>query len=282
MPTFEDLLPQADQISLRSTLDSLAKVAEECVANSTRDGVLVAYSSGIDSSILAELVRRQSGSVKLLTMGRPDSTDVRTTKSDTLATRDGFELSFGHFTAKDVQSAGKIVSEIVHVDNLSHFEDCISFWLMASIAAKTGDERCIFSANGPDELFCGYDRFRRIVDEGGYVKVEMEISKALEAAKKLAGEVSRVVSDFGFQVIEPFTHETFRKFAISIPVEYKIHRGNDLLRKRIWRCFGRALGLPEETVMRRKKAMQYGMGIHAVVLSMVKKDLIKVEFGKVS
>ena len=71
-------------------------------------------------------------------------------------------------------------------------------------------------------------------------------------------------------------NESFRKLGLSIPLEFKILVGNDLLRKRIWRCFGRLLEIPEATVMRRKKAMQFGMGIHPVVLSMVKKGLIKV------
>ena len=279
MVAFEDLLPQVDIATVRSILEDLNRVTVQCVTGSLREGVLVAYSSGIDSSILAELVRQQRGSAKLMTMGRAGSSDVKTTAVDSLATKDGFDLSFGYLTVNEVQQAATKVARIVRVDNLSHFEDCVSFWLTASIGAKNGDGRCIFSANGPDELFCGYDRFRRIPDESGYGAVEKEILKALEAAKKLGEQVALAVSEFGFEIREPFMNESFRKFALSVPSEYKIHKGNDLLRKRIWRCYGRALGIPEATVMRRKKAMQYGTGIHSVVLSMVKKDLIKVKLG---
>lgn len=277
--TFEDLLPQSDQADVRSALDNLREVAVHVVANGIQDDVVIAYSSGIDSSILAELVRRQRGRVKMLTMGTLGSDDVKAATVDALSRSDGFDLDFGYFDAKEIQHAAYEVAKVVYVDNLSHFEDCLSFWLTASTVAKRGDERCILSANGPDELFCGYDRFRRILDDGGYNLVDNEILKALDAAKKLGSQVARVVSGFGLEVKEPFMHESFRKFALSLPAEYKIVKGNDLLRKRIWRCLGRTLGIPEPTVMRRKKAMQYGTGIHSVVLSMLKKDLIKLPLG---
>lgn len=276
MPSFDDLLPNADQTTLESILDSLKKVAIQCVESSYKEDFVVAYSSGIDSSILAELVRQRNGNARLLTLGTAESSDVVAAANDALASKNGFLLTSSRFTKKDIQQASHEVAKIVHVDNLSHFEDCVSFWLIADFAAKNGEKGCIFSANGPDELFCGYDRFRRILDQSGYDAVGREISKALLAAEKLGEQVQRVVSDFGFEVREPFMHETFRKFALSIPPEYKILVGNDLLRKRIWRCFGRLLEIPEATVLRRKKAMQYGMGIHPIVLSMVKKGLIKV------
>lgn len=276
MPIFEDLLPGADQTSIGTILSSLRKVAIQCVETSCKEGLVIAYSSGIDSSILAELVRQRNGNARLLTIGTAESSDLVASANDSLARRNGFLLTLGRFTVKDIQHASHEVAKIVHVDNLSHFEDCVSFWLIANIAAKNSEKGCIFSANGPDELFCGYDRFRRILDKNGYDAVDGEISKALLAAEKLGEQVKRVVSDFGFEVREPFMHESFRKLGLSIPLEYKILVGNDLLRKRIWRCFGRLLEIPEVTVVRRKKAMQYGMGIHTVVLSMVKKGLIKV------
>lgn len=280
MPTSEDLLPGVDPESVRSELDYLNRVTIQCVTEKVNGDAIIAYSSGIDSSVLAELVRRQEGKAKLLTLGTANSSDVRAASIDTLASRSGFELTFGQISASDIQQAANDVAKIVDVDNISHFEDCVSFWLTARIGAKKGNESRILSANGPDEIFCGYDRFRRILNERGYGAVEYEILRALESARNLGEQVARTVSEFGFELIEPFMDESFRKLALTIPSRYKILEGNDLLRKRIWRCYGRSLGIPETTVMRRKKAMQYGMGVHSIVLSMLKKDLIKVKLGK--
>ena len=213
----------------------------------------------------------------MLTIGRVESSDVRMVSHDPLAWSDGFRFVLENIDVKAIEEAAMQVSKIVTVSNLSHFEDCVSFWLAASAATRIKNIRYILSANGPDELFCGYDRFRRIVDEQGYPAAEKEIMKALDSADRLRKQVAIVVSKFGYETCEPFLEREFREYSLTIPVEYKIQKGNDVLRKRIWRCLGRSLGVPNQTVVRQKKAMQYRMGVHAVVLSMVKKDRIDIE-----
>jgi len=275
--SFEDLLPEVDQEQIASTLTKLDALAQECVARSVHENSVLTYSAGIDSSILAELLRQQLGEVNLLTIGRIDSSDVRMASQDPLARSNGFRFVLENIDVKAIEEAAIQVSKIVTVSNLSHFEDCVSFWLAASAGNKIKDLHYILSANGPDELFCGYDRFRRIVDEQGYPAAEKEILKALDSADRLRKQVAIVVSKFGYETCEPFLDREFRDCSLTIPVEYKILKGNDILRKRIWRCLGRSLGVPSSTVVRQKKAMQYGMGVHTVVLSMVKKDRISIK-----
>ena len=273
---YDDLLPEIDHESAVTILKKLETVARECVAKTVHDNSLLTYSAGIDSSILAEFMRMQLGEVSLLTLGRIKSSDVQVASQDSLAKGSGFNLVLENIEIREIEEAAKAVSKIVTVSNLAHFEDCVSFWLVASASSKIKNVHHIVSANGPDELFCGYDRFRRIADEQGYPAAEKEILKALDSADKLRKQVSLVVSRFGYETCEPFLEPEFRECSISIPAEYKILMGNDLLRKRIWRCLGRVLGVPDATVFRRKKAMQYGMGIHQVVLSMVKKEKIDI------
>jgi asparagine synthase (glutamine-hydrolysing) len=174
----------------------------------------------------------------------------------------------------NIEIAATKVSPIVTVSSLSHFEDCVAFWLISEEVSKMNNSDCILSANGPDELFCGYDRFRRIVDSEGYGAAEDEIARALEIADRLVLEVGKVADHFGLKVVEPFLTEKFRKVALEIPIAYKILQGNDLLRKRIWRCYGRMIGINDTTVLRPKKAMQYGMGIHQVVSKMLKQGTL--------
>ncbi|MHB2037143.1 MAG: asparagine synthase C-terminal domain-containing protein [Nitrososphaerales archaeon] len=273
---YDDLLPDIDHESVVAILKKLETVARECVAKTVHENSLLTYSAGIDSSILAEFMRMQLGEVSLLTLGRLKSSDVQIALQDPLAKGSGFNFVLENIEVSQIEEAARDVLKIVSVSNLAHFEDCVSFWLAASAANKTNNIHYIASANGPDELFCGYDRFRRIVDEQGYLAAEKEILKALDSADKLRKQVSLVVSKFGYETCEPFLEPEFREFSTSIPIEYKILKGNDIMRKRIWRCLGRVLEVPDATVVRRKKAMQYGMGIHQVVLSMVKKNMINI------
>ncbi len=52
------------------------------------------------------------------------------------------------------------------------------------------------------------------------------------------------------------------------------------MRKRLWRLYGRTLGLPESIVSKPKKAMQYSMGIHQVLFKMLKRGEIELSCKK--
>ncbi len=274
--SFEDLLPSVERRFFLDTLQKLEAMARNSVKSAEVEGSVLAYSAGVDSSILAALASKSSEKVTLLTIGRKDTFDVKSVEADPLARRCSFRSIVDTFEIEDIKAAAIQVSKIVRVENLSQFEDCVAFWLLASSAKKIKDARYIFSANGTDELFCGYDRFKRIVDKEGYGEVRREITNALESANKLREQVGLVVAESGLATKEPFLQREFIDFALSIPPELKIFKGNDELRKRIWRCLGRVLEIPETSVVRQKKAMQYGMGVHPVVLSLLKKGKLKI------
>ncbi len=215
--------------------------------------------------------------VTRLTMGRDGSPDLNSVLED-LHNEPQANIIVRSFESNEIEIAAKEVSALAHVSNLSHLEDCIAFWLISENVRNMNKIECIFSANGPDELFCGYDRFRRIVDSEGYESVEREILKALKIAEDLGSQVRKITTHFGLEIYEPLLDQSFRKAALEIPVQLKILRGNDLLRKRIWRCFGRSINVEDSIVLRPKKAMQYGMGIGAVVTRMLKQGSLRVDF----
>jgi asparagine synthase (glutamine-hydrolysing) len=272
--SFYDLLPLGNINRVLEMVSDLEKIANNCVKKHVSTESLIAYSGGIDSSILAQIFSRYSNPT-VLPLGRKESSDLKAVSQDPLIKRPGFLSIIDEFGIEEIRAAAHLVSNVVEVEDLSHFEDCVAFWLASSRAAKIKDIRYLISANGPDELFCGYDRFRRILDADGYSRVEIEIRKSLESAENLRNQVRRVASEFGLETREPFLEHEFKEFALKIPAEFKILKGNDMLRKRVWRCLGRAIGIPESTVSRQKKAMQYGMGIHPVVLSLLKAGKIK-------
>ncbi|MGI0081556.1 MAG: asparagine synthase-related protein [Nitrososphaerales archaeon] len=260
-----------------SIIAELDKVARDSVRKFSTSGLVISYSGGVDSSILAELAY-QTGSATsstLLSVGSLGSRDIRELSVETDLTK-RFPHVIKEVERDRIQRAAFKVQGIVQVPSLSHFEDCVAFYLIAEETSKLGKADLIASANGPDELFCGYDRFRRILHSEGYESVIREIANALEIAKQLQRQVKIVLGEFGLKPAEPFLSAGFARFALQVPVRLKIFKGNDRLRKRIWRDYGRTLGLPENVVMKEKKAMQYSMGIHGVVLSMVRKNKIRL------
>jgi asparagine synthase (glutamine-hydrolysing) len=210
-------------------------------------------------------------------LGKKDSPDVESVSRDPALNSSDYERAILYVENDEIERSAKTVSNLVNVSNLSHFEDCVAFWLIGEKTRNLDKINYVLSANGPDELFCGYDRFRRILDSSGDGSVANEILVALKSAENLGSQVELVLSHFGLKIFEPFLTEGFKHAGLSIPVEYKILKGNDLLRKRVWRCYGRFLKLDEAIIRRPKKAMQYGMGLHQVVRGMLKRGILELE-----
>ena len=271
---FRALLPPVSSVD--ELLHRLDELARDSIKSLPRGEIVVSYSGGIDSAILATLVAEEVGAnTSLITVGVKQSRDVENQR------RDRSSLPYAKLQHKVVEvgqsrieEAALEVANMVNVSTVSHLEDCLAFYLIAESLANLGQKGVlIVSANGPDELFCGYDKFRRILDSEGYEAVNQESSRALQSAEMLQAEVRKAVGAFGFQSGAPFLEEKFSKFCLEeVPAELKIIKGDDRLRKRLWRVYGGMIGLPREIVLKPKQAMQYSMGIHKIVLKMLDKD----------
>jgi asparagine synthase (glutamine-hydrolysing) len=269
-----------DEGSIASCIKKLGAAAGESIARLPTESIVLGYSGGIDSAILGKLLDKPTNDIKLLTLGRERSSDFKSVLGGAGISKLG-DASLIPLEREEIEDAAKQVQKVVEVSTLSHFEDCVAFRLIASHSRELFPRvRYLLSANGPDELFCGYDRFRRILDTDGYHSVEREITRALNVAEDLSKQVKLVVSHFGFDIREPFLSDNFRDVGLKIPVQYKILPNNDLLRKRIWRCLGRSEGLFDKVVTRPKKAMQYGMGIHGIVHSMLMRGALGLDSAK--
>ena len=276
-PSYIDLIPDQGGQDFHCLLGKLHAITKDAVSRNLPDSSILSYSGGIDSSILNSIIGELGRKIQSITLGVPGSQDATALlETNTLAENDRFIRCI--VDRAEVEEAAREVSRLVRVQNVSHFEDCVCFWLIGKMASSTTKAEFVVSANGPDELYCGYDRFRRILDAEGYPAVQNEIVRALDLADSLKREVKLVLSRFGLDSSEPLLDPTFRTFSISqVPIEFKILKGDDKLRKRIWRALGRNLGVPEQRVLQYKKAMQYSMGVHQIIVSLLKRKIISLD-----
>ena len=277
-PSYFDLIPNQGGKDFHGLLEKLHATAKDAVARNLPDSAILSYSGGIDSSILNSIIEKLGRSqIQLLTLGVRGSQDATALlETNTLAQNDRFIQRV--VDRAEVEEAAREVSRLVRVQNVSHFDDCVCFWLIGKMTSSTTKAEFVVSANGPDELYCGYDRFRRILDAEGYPAIQKEIVRALNMADSLRREVKLVLSRFALDSSEPLLDPTFRSFSISqVPTEFKILKGDDRLRKRIWRALGRKLGVSELRVLQYKKAMQYSMGVHQIILSLLKRKMISLD-----
>ena len=125
--------------------------------------------------------------------------------------------------------------------------------------------KTIVTANGIDELFCGYNSYREAISNGEDKVIEM-INVKLENEKQMMIAVNNVCSEFGVKIVQPLLSQSFIEFAKKIPISEKIHDSDDLMRKHIIRNLAIDCGVPEISAQKRKKALQYGSQIHKALL----------------
>jgi asparagine synthase (glutamine-hydrolysing) len=241
-------------------LIALTKSLYDAVSETTSEisSVGVAFSGGVDSSILAKLCYHLRIQVTLLTIGFPSSHDIEF--SNAIASKMGMNHKVYEITHSDFQQKLKHIRQIINCSNTSHIENCIAYYYLSKLAKQNGLD-IVLSANGCDELFCGYDKYRRVY-HAGKTEIEklMEVNLVNEFA--LIDEIKIVASTLGVQVRQPFLSSKFIEFAKSIPIDQKITGSDDMVRKHILRRAALALGVPKESAMKPKKALQYGTFIH--------------------
>ena len=148
--------------------------------------------------------------------------------------------------------------------NLSWNENCIAFHYVSKLA-KSLNLNVVITGNGIDELFCGYNAYREAFI-GGQTKINEVMDSKLENELKMMKSVNVVASEFDVQILQPLLSAKFIEYAKTIPITEKIHSSDDLYRKHIIRKLAGAVGVPEISCSKRKKALQYGSKIHKSLL----------------
>ena len=222
----------------------------------------VAFSGGVDSTLLAKIVKDLGYEVHLLTIGFHDSHDINFAKEVNQI------LNFSHSISEIDPGKFKEITEKIHQiiksDNLSWNENSIAFYYVAELAQKNG-LKTVVTANGIDELFCGYNSYREAIEAGEDEVVKM-MNEKLENEKKMMIAINAVTAEFGVKMIQPFLLPNFIDYAKKIPISEKIHGPDDMQRKHSIRELAVDYGIPELAARKQKKALQYGSKIHKSLL----------------
>jgi asparagine synthase (glutamine-hydrolysing) len=218
----------------------------------------VAFSGGIDSSLLAKICSDLGKKVTLLTVGFAGSHDIAFSKK--IADKLGLEHRIAELDSRGFERDLAHVRKTVGCYNTSHIENCIAYLNIAK-AAKDAGLKLILSANGCDELFCGYNGYRAVYEKGKDAMMKFMDDK-ISNELALVREISQVAQEYEVEVRQPFLSPAFTAFSKSIPLEHKIRGSDDMMRKHVLRTVALAIGVPEESAMKPKKALQYGSSIH--------------------
>lgn len=236
---------------MQEIFSNLTRLISDAVLSCKSD--CIALSGGLDSSVLAYYLKRNTKAIVVVTKDFPASDLVY---SQLVAKEFGLKLFIKNATIENLMHS--IEETIKILKNFNHIEIRNSIVLYLAIkAAKENGCSSIITGDGCDELFAGYDFFLR--------KNSAELQKDLERIWKIMHFTTKQIGlALGVGIVSPFLNEKVANFAKSIPADLKVHEENNkkygkwILRKAFEHI------IPQSIVWRDKSAMQDGSGTNSL------------------
>jgi len=243
----------------KQLLDEMENAIKETVIDKK---IGVAFSGRVDSTLLAKLVKDMGYDIHLLTIGFHDSHDINFAKEVNQILN--FTHSILEIDPEKFKEVSQKLNQTIKSDYLSWNENSNAFYYVAELAQKNG-LKTVVTANGIDELFCGYNSYREAIGVSEDEVVKMMNDK-LKNEKEMMVALNAVTAEFGVTMFQPFLLSNFIEYAKKIPVSEKIHGQDDMQRKHPIRELAMDYGIPEVAAKRQKKELQYGSKIHKSLL----------------
>ncbi len=210
----------------------------------------IALSGGLDSSILASCI--EDGKVAAFALIAKDFPSTDLMYAQLVAKTYGLNLDVIFVNIEELLSAVEQTIKILKVFNPIEIRNNVVLYLTME-SAKASGCKSIMTGDGADELFAGYNFFKKLTGK--------ELDKDLERIWNVMHFPSKSISkSIGMSLNTPFLNAQVSEFAKKIPSDLKIHDekgrkyGKWILRKAF------EDNLPSSIVWREKTAMQDGAG----------------------
>jgi len=257
--------------SIEESVDRLKTLLFDAVASRIRNlkKAGLAFSGGLDSSIIAFLLKKCCVDVHLITVGSIRSKEINFAAN--LAEELSLPIHIRRFKASEVE---EILPRVIWlIEELSPLSVSISipFYWIAETTANL-KLKVLFTGQGGDELFGGYRKYLDVFRSLGVNGVEETLFHDVKMSYRMNFERDEKVCAFhGIEMRLPFADWNLINYALRIPASHKISSPEDPLRKIVLRKVAKSLGLPASVYERKKKAVQYSAGVVKILKKIAKK-----------
>jgi len=239
----------------------LSELFVEGVKNTAQGEIAILFSGGLDSTLIATVARQFTTKPLLVTAGIAGSQDLEA------ARKIAKELDLPHkevvLTEDEIVKVYKKCYKIRKGDLLK-VELMVPVFSCCREAARAGKWK-ILSGSGAEELFIGYDRYFKYK---GKQLEKLLVKEIADLPNGDCGAQDLIAKNFGIRAAFPFLYPPFVKEVLATPLKERLGTRED--KKPLLRKIASALDVPQDAIDRKKKAMQYGSGVHKILVKRIK------------
>ncbi|MBU1178088.1 hypothetical protein KJ903_02610, partial [Patescibacteria group bacterium] len=136
----------------RQLEQSIVQTVEKSLVG--RDKIAIAFSGGLDSSLLAKVCQNLGKDITLLTIGFPGASDIEW--AERIAAELDLPLIMKELDKEDLENGIKELADIIDFPGVRDFEIALSLYIVFEFTAEQGF-KVVLTATGLDALFCGFD-----------------------------------------------------------------------------------------------------------------------------
>lgn len=239
-------------------IPNLAELVKSAIEETLDDAIGIAFSGGLDSSTIATIAKEHVKPL-LFCAGLATSKDMEC--APRIAKELGLELIAHEFNEEEILANYKEAYDLCP-NELLKVELLVPVIAVCKEAHTKGIKILLFGS-GSEELFIGYDRYYKDHEEGKDLEKLLKEEWRLLPQREIAW-VKKVCNHFNIEARFPFYNQKLFEFVNTVPLDMRMDDRE--LKKGLLREAAHLLHVPKEACERRKHAMQYGSGIHKIIL----------------
>ena len=235
------------------------------------DEVALLFSGGVDSTLIALILKKLGIKTTLYSVGVETSQDLKYAKK--IAHDIDIPLTIQIINQEIIEKSFYPTVNTIEDTNLMKIGVGMTIKLTSHLA-HMDNHKVILSGQGADELFAGYNRYKKKYTNHDLLNEELTHDLNNIYDVNLERDDKATMSN-SVELRVPFLD---KDVASHMPIDYLLDSCDDKIRKHILRDVAYELGLSKEAAYRPKKAAQYGTGIDKIIK---KKIIKKQQYNKI-